>query len=683
MTMSPPPDRSAKPPLIAPLALALLGLLAVAGSARAQIEGYGIAREIAKAVEKKEYGRARRMLDEVREPLQKKALAWQVYQFKESGARFHEIVGLLRTIERWPNFGRIAERAEDAIAASDNPREIVSWFAASPPRTGSGWMAYVAALSKRGDEAGAEKAVVQAWRSVLLSAEDERAILKQYHGSVKPEDDRVRLAFLLRARREADVQRLLARSALPSDEREAAAIRLLMQARNAAAPDEIEARLAKLPADLRQSADLLFDEIMWHRRAERFEAAGRILAAAPPDLLHSARWWTEGSRVVRELLAAGKPEDAYRVAAGHTQSAGEGLATMEFLAGWIALRRLEKPAAALAHFRRIHGWTSAALSRSRAAYWAGRAAAATGDAAGAERWFVHGAAHPHTFYGQLSIVALGRSSIALPADIAASEVARKRFAETELPRAAAFFLAIGSVDAARVVLMHLAMEAETAADYALIADFAASGGIERREIAVRAARRGARFDVPLFAFGFPKLELPSESRVEPAFILALARQESEFYLGAVSATGARGLMQIMPATAQQVARQLKLPYELDRLTTDAAYNLRLGSHFLERMVERYDGSYAIAAAAYNAGPGRVGQWLAKYGDPRKDNVDLIDWIETIPFEETRNYVQRVLENLAIYRQRSGLRALGAPPASLWRPVPAEALKVAEVPPPLP
>ncbi len=682
------PDRHARPARRPARGFVGSALIAVAlalpvDAARAQIESYGAAKDVMTALEKKEYGKARRLLDEVREPLQKKALAWQVYQAKESGARFTEIVALLKSMPGWPNLARLAERAEESIGASESPNAIVGWFAASPPRTAQGWIAYVAALSKRGDDAAADRAITQLWRTVPLSADEESFFLKQHFRSLKPDDDRVRLAMLLRARREADVQRLLNRAALPSDEREAATVRLLMQARNAAAPDQIEAQLAKLPEALRNAADLRFDEMLWHRRAERYEAAGAILADAPADEANAARWWTEGNRVVRELLAAGKPDEAYRAAKGHKQAAGEGLATMEFLAGWIALRNLGRPDDALKHFQTIDRLTTAALSKSRAAYWAGRASAKAGKAEDAARWYGHGAGYPHTFYGQLSIAELGRANLVLPADLAPSDLARKRFAEQELPRVAGFFLAIGHVEPARSALMHLAMEAETTEDYALIADFASSAGIERREVTVRAVRRGARFNVPLFALGYPTLDLPAENRLEPAFVFSLTRQESEFHIGAKSPSGARGLMQLMPATAKQVAGQIKMPYDLDRLTADPAYNLRLGTYFLDRMVERYDGSFALAAAAYNAGPGRVGQWLAKYGDPRKDKIDLIDWIETIPFDETRNYVHRVLENLAVYRQRSGLRALGNPPLALWRPVSAEALTAPIEPPPLP
>jgi soluble lytic murein transglycosylase len=206
---------------------------------------------------------------------------------------------------------------------------------------------------------------------------------------------------------------------------------------------------------------------------------------------------------------------------------------------------------------------------------------------------------------------------------------------------------------------------------------------QRREVAVRAARRASVYNVPLFALGFPTIELPGGSKIEPAFAFAIIRQESEFYLGAVSPTGALGLMQLMPATARQTAQRLKLRYDRAKLAGDETYNLKLGTAFLAHLVDRYDGSYALAAAAYNGGPGNLRKWLARYGDPRQGKVDIVDWIESIPFDETRNYVQRVLENLAIYRQRMGMKSLSATPGALWRPPKGDELDFAKEPPPLP
>ncbi len=664
---------------------AALVALAVSTSARAQTAtsdaGLRSAKDVLGALEKREFGKARPLLGEIKDPLQKKALAWHVHQHKDVHARFPEYIALLPSLKSWPNYGKLVERAEESIGASEDPERVAAWFKSNAPRSADGWIAYVAALVKLGRDAEADPLIKQVWHLVPMKAEQESFFQRQYYRTLTPEDDLARLALLLRAGKREEAQRLISRAALPSEERSAAELRLKLQS-DIGGAEEIDAALAKLPERLRNAADLRYDELRWHRRGQRLEAAGAVLEKAPADVAHAARWASEGNRVVRELLGAGKGEEAYRAAAGHRQPSGEGLAAMEFLAGWIALGKRGRPADAAEHFARIYESSSAAISRARGAYWAARAATATKDTEAAQRWYVSAAGHPHTFYGQLAIAALGRDRLALPADVHVGETARFAFAKLELPRAARLFAELGEHEAAHAILVHLAMEAVEPLAYALIADFASAKELDRREAAVRVARRGARGSVPLFELGFPVIDLPPANRLEPAFVLALMRQESEFYSRAVSPAGARGLMQLMPGTAQQMAAAAKLPYNRERLTADSDYNLRLGTLFLHRLVERYDGSYALAAAAYNAGPGRVAKWLETHGDPRK-GVDLLDWIETIPFDETRNYVQRVLENLAIYRHRAGLRSLSRPPEQIWRPAPADTLRLPDEPPPSP
>ncbi len=663
-------------------ALAVVAIAAQAPAQTAPDPELRPAKDVLAALEKKEFGKARQLLDEIKDPLHKKALAWHVHQHKDVQARFADYAALLPGLKSWPNYAKLVERAEDSIGASEDPERVVAWFKHNVPRSADGWIAYVAALVKLARDAEADPLIKQVWHLVPMKSEQESFFQRQYHRTIAPDDDRARLALLLRAGKKDEAQRLLNRAALPTDERDAAEVRLKMQAGNGSV-DDIGAALAKLPETLRHGADLRFDELRWHRRAQRHEAAGLVLEKAPADAAHAARWANEANRVVRELLAGGKPEEAYRAASGHRQPPGENFAAMEFLAGWVALGKLKRAAEAGAHFRKIHDQSGAAISQARGAYWAGRAAAVANDAAAAERWYIVAAGYPHTFYGQLAAAALGRERLVLPADLEVTGTARRSFAALELPRAARLFAALGEPEAAHALLVHLAMDAAEPQAYALIADFASSKDLDRREAAVRAVRRGARSSVPLFELGFPVIDLPPANRIESAYVLALMRQESEFYALAVSPAGARGLMQLMPATAQQMASAAKLPYNRDRLTTDPDYNLRLGTLFLQRLVDRYDGSYALTAAAYNAGPGRVGQWLERYGDPRKGGPELLDWIETIPFDETRNYVQRVLENLAIYRHRAGLKSLSPQPGQIWRAVPADALRLPERPPPLP
>ncbi|MCW5773273.1 MAG: lytic transglycosylase domain-containing protein, partial [Rhodospirillaceae bacterium] len=617
----------------------------------------------------------------LKEPLSRKALLWRLGPVKEVPLSFAELAALYRSTKDWPLAARIAERAEDALGSGEADATVVAWFADAPPRSVRGWTTYIAALARAGKADEARDTARRAWTNVAFSAKDEAAFQARFGRYLAPEQDRLRIFLLLRLRRVDQARALWARALLPAEDKAAIALRIAMQGRGGL-PGEIDAIAARLPQAVATDADFLFDRLRWNRIGQRYEAAAKVLEQVPREDDEARRWRIEGARVVRELVDAGKPEPAYRAAAAFSNAEGETWATMEFLAGWIALRKLSRPAVALGHFQRLFEKSGAAITRGRGAYWAARAARAVGDKDAAQRWLIQAAGYPHVFYGQLAIAELGHERLTLPADTVADEATRQAVAGEDKVRAAALFAALGDDEAARMLLLDVAMEAKDAMRWAAVADIAANGA-RRREVAVRAARRAGIRNVPLYATGFPTLDLPDQSKVEPAFALAIIRQESEFNLAAVSPAGARGLMQLMPATARQTARRLKLRYELGKLTSDETYNLRLGTEFLGHFVERYGGLYPLAAAAYNGGPGNLNKWLARYGDPRDGKTDMIDWIESIPFEETRNYVQRVMENLAIYRQRLGLKPLSPTPWALWRPPAGDSLKAAPEAPPLP
>jgi soluble lytic murein transglycosylase len=609
-----------------------------------------------------EWAKARDAVSALADPFQKRALLWRLAAEKDSGLRFPDLAALLAETRGWPRLDAIRERAEAALGASERAEDVVAHFLAHPPRTGEGWRAYVAALSLLGLEEDAAAAALRAWRAAPMAEKDEAAFARAHEKAFGAADHAARAALYLRLGRLPEALRNLAR--LPADASERPLLELRLAVRQGAlAPAEAEARRAKLADAEKADAWLVFDLATAHRRARRYAEAAALFAEAPAGSEHIAAWWREAERTARELLAEKKDREAYRAVAAHRFEGGEGMATLDGLAGWIALRRLDDLAAAEKHFTRLWERSFTALTRARAAFWLARVATRRGDAAAAKAWLERAAAHPHYFYGQMAALDLGRAALDLPVDPALSAEARAAFAAEDLPRAAALFAAIGDGEGARLALLHLVQGAETVERHALVADLAL--GLERVEAAVRAGRRAGLRNAPLLGTSWPTPKLPDGISVEAAFVYAIARQESEFHPGAVSRAGARGLMQLMPATAAEVARQMKLPYSREKLTEDPDYNLRLGAHFLGQVTGRFDGAYFIAAAAYNAGPKRAEEWIARYGDPRRD-VDPLDWIEQIPFEETRTYVQRVMENLVVYRHKAGTLRLVKPPSSLWR-----------------
>jgi soluble lytic murein transglycosylase len=320
----------------------------------------------------------------------------------------------------------------------------------------------------------------------------------------------------------------------------------------------------------------------------------------------------------------------------------------EFLCGDIALRFLKNPTLAFEHFSRVLARVNTPAGKARAAYWSGRAAQAQDKPQLAAKWFAAGAEHGATFYGQLAAHQLGNDAPPHPLPeprVSAAELAE--FNSRELIQAAALLAAAGDREHLRTFLLQQADLAKSAMDFSMIASFAEQHG--RINVAIIVARRSIDAGMPLMIHGYPITTLPDGGTAEKPLLLAIVRTESAFDQEAVSPAGARGLMQLMPGTAATIARQAQLPYSIDRLTSDGVYNITLGRTYIERLLDDFGGSYALAIAAYNAGPGRIRQWLRDYGDPRGREIDMVDWIEAIPFTETRLYTQRVLESLQIYR----------------------------------
>ncbi len=440
--------------------------------------------------------------------------------------------------------------------------------------------------------------------------------------------------------------------------------RTLAQARLALRRDDLsaETRIAAIPAAELTDPGLVLDRAAWLRRRNRLGDARQVWLASgeaaqrnAPDE-HRLAYWTERNLLVRRLLRSGDDAGAYAVAALPGQTAAEPTAAAEFLAGFIALRRLHDPAAAIRHFETLASVSNAAITQARAHYWLGRAATEAGRPAAAEYGLA--SAWPTTFYGQLAALALDPDPAALTTRLrAAHDPAWTRdealdFGGGELIRAAGLLNAWGDPGPARAFLLRADEQASVPSQRALAAHLATGLGLP--DVAVAIARRMGRDGLMLPDAGWPTpVQPPLDRGPDRAAVLALMRQESSFDPQAVSPSGALGLMQLMPATAQAVARQLAVPTSPAALTGDGSHNMRLGTAYLAAMMEQFGGSLPLAFAAYNAGPHRVAEWLAENGDPREDATRMIDWIELIPFDETRNYVQRVLENVVMYRARSG------------------------------
>jgi soluble lytic murein transglycosylase len=618
------------------------------------------------AARKHQWKTARRLAARGDNRLARKVLDWLALQDEAAGARFHAISRFLGDNPTWPHQRRLRLRAEAVMGRSLSARAVIDWFERYPPLSSMGRLRQAEALLKSGRRKEGLAVLRKSWIEGRFSRAEERRILRRHRRDLTQADQIARLDRALWDSARATSRRALYR--VPGDIKSLGAARLALIEH---APG-VDAAIARVPPALQSNPGLIYERVRWRRQNGLDDSARALLLRAPDDpraLVRPDKWWRERRIQVRKALAEHDETLAYDLARHHGQGltqkqtkdgatptvsaayARARLAEAEWLAGWIALRFLDEPGRALEHFTRLYQAVRTPVSRARAAYWAGRAAGAGGDETTAQNWFTIAARFPTTFYGQLAplsrqkLAALPR---ALPPSPSAQDIAA--FNANELVRTARVLAALGQADLLRPFIAALRIAAPGAAMRALAADLAIRLG--RPDLAVHGARLARRDGLMLLNAGYPLAPLPPTS-LEKALVLAIVRQESGFYPRARSYRGALGMMQLMPFTARATARRIGVPFAASRLTSDANYNLLIGSAHLAELVEAYRGSYVLAIAAYNAGPAAVAHWIRLFGDPRDAEVDTIDWLEMIPYRETRNYVQRVLEALPLYRLRLG------------------------------
>ena len=579
-------------------------------------------------------------------------LDWASVRFGGTAVDFDRLVTYLRTDPDWPGQAWMRRRAEEMLVSERKPADLVrAFFATSRPVTASGKLALAQVMRADGLPEDAAALVRDAWRTDTFGRELETRIQAEFPDVLGPADHRFRMERALfkenwdGARRAAE----LAGRGYDAIVR----LRVAVDAKSPAAAKLIDA----VPPALRSDTSVLFARAQLLRRAEKAEEAAKVVAEVPrdPDLLVDGdEWWTERRLIARKLLDSGDAAGAYAVASGHGATGAEKRIEAEFHCGWIALRFLKDQGLAARHFARAAAIAATPISIARAAYWQGRAAEAAARPDEARAFYGRAAREGTTYYGQLAGNRVGLPQVAIrpPLDPAGPE----RMAAARGPVAAGIGLlyAAGLRDVAMLLIVDMARTWPKVADLEAVAELSLAYRDARALLVLgkAATQRGLPLDERAFpVIGVPAFE-PVPNSVDPALVHAIARQESAFDPTAQSPVGARGLMQLMPATAAATARKFGVEYEPGRLT-DATYNARLGSAHLTELMENWRGSYILTFASYNAGPGNVRKWIEAYGDPRREGVDPIDWVERIPFSETRNYVQRVMENMQVYRRRLG------------------------------
>jgi soluble lytic murein transglycosylase len=595
--------------------------------------------------------------DKITDGAAKKLATWYEYKVGDLDAQAEDIEAFRLANPDWPGQDELRERAEIALFVGDaSPERVRAFFADAAPSTGAGKVALASAYLKEGNEAAARELISSAWRDYQLGQTVEKKILAKYGSMLTKEDHQARIDKLLFPDSESSAEAALRISKLlPPAEQKKVAARIAVVKRGANAGKLFDA----LPASTTNGdVGLLYNRIQWLRRKDRDQEAWKMLLDAPSEpaqLIDPDGWWSERRLNCRIALNAGQPRIAYDIAAKHGPISGDAYVEAEFLAGWVALRFLNEPRVALEHFLALRTAAKGSKNIALAEYWLGRAALALGDTGTAVVHF-HGAAkYPQYYYGQLGRQALD----AAPANLTVTptplptEAEIQSFFANDAARAIGIALANDMERVTAQFFLALSRRLTNPGEVVLLAELAKLSG--NPQIALRLAKIAFNRDIPIGDYALPIGVLPEyksllTDRVDPALVHALSRQESEFNAAAKSPVGAAGFMQLMPGTAKAVAKAYKVKFVSAQLT-NPTYNVQLGEAHLRDLIDSYGGSYIMTLAAYNAGGGRVQEWVRAFGDPRKPGVDPIDWVERIPFTETRDYVKKIMEALQLYRSR--------------------------------
>ena len=539
------------------------------------------------------------------------------------------------------------ESALDTETASDE--QIIRLLGGQMPRAIDARIALAAAYVTDGQTARAARIARSIWVDNFLSSKSETKVQQKLGKLLTQKDYWDRAVHLLMHDRATGTERIMDR--LTPAQQSLAKARIAVSRKSA----NIAALMDAVDPSLRGHSLFYFALAQWRRDNGDLEGAVSALdQVTSGDVPDAAEFWYERRLIIRRALAENNADLAYRAAAHYVAGPEGRLVEARFHAGWVALEYLDDPATAAQQFRDMAKLSTLQDSVSQAQYWLGRAERALGNETAAVAAFEKAARFDHLFYGQLAREALGQPVVTIRA-LPEWRERQPIFDTLPLVRAARLLAGNGQKHMAEPLVRRLTYAISDPGDFVLAARLAQE--IDAHNVAVLIGDRADQLGIPLDLFHYPKDGIPSGTKLaltDTATVYAVARQESHFDVDAISSSGARGLMQLMPSTAKDVAKRLGITYSPSRLTSDPAYNLLLGSTYLKGQLDRFDNSLLLAAAAYNAGGGNVNKWLKLYGDPRKSNVDAVNWVELIPFVETRKYVQKVMANYLIYRARLGL-----------------------------
>ena len=621
--------------------------------------------KISKYYNKKDFEIAKKAISEMKKSkwstslgIAKKAKNKSIYNFiqwrhlltKGNQASFYDYKVFIDQNSRYPRIGRLKYLAEHKLStAKVSPKKIINWFSVDQPLSGYGKMILGESFILTGEKNKGAKLIKDGWITADLSKNELRFYRKKFKKYLNADDYIKRADYLAWNSKRWDLKRLL--RYLPTDYELLYTARYILMTKGYG----VDQAIKNVPTKLKNDAGLNYDRLKWRRKRGRVDSSLEILLNIKNNkeyLVKPEKWWKEREIISRALIYKKNYETAYKISSNHGMSSGSDFAAAEWLSGWIALSFLKDPLLAKDHFQNFYENVNYPISTSRGAYWLARTYEKLGNKDQSNKWYKEASKFLTTYYGQLAFLKLNpNGKFELEKDMVVDDKYRKVFFNKELVKITYLLDELKNDKYTKFILRHLANDNIPNGSEILAAELATN--IERYDFAIQISKISSYQKRFHNKFNYPIISTPKTINgrkiPESAFILSIIRQESEFDLSANSHAGAKGLMQLMPYTAKLVSKQAKLPYSKSRLTTDPEYNINLGSHYIAGLILQYDGAYPFAVAAYNAGPNRVKYWKKLNKNPQKKQIDYVDWVELIKFRETRNYVQRVLENYNVYR----------------------------------
>ena len=621
--------------------------------------------EISKYFNKKDFAIAKKAISEMEKSQWTKALStssrakdksinnfiqWNYLLTNGNQASFFDYLTFIDKNNDYPRIDRIRYLAEQKLDTKEiSPKKIINWFGNNEPLSGFGKMILGESNILIGNVELGKKQIKEGWKEADLSANQLKFFRSKFKKYLDEKDYINRAEYLAWNNKYWDLKRIL--PYLPKDYELLYNARQLLMSKSYGVDEAIK----NVPDKFVNDAGLNYDRLKWRRKRGRIDGSVEILLNVKNTkdyLVRPDLWWEEREIISRSLIYDKKFELAYKISSNHGLTEGSEFAEAEWMSGWIALSFLKDPLLAKDHFLNFYNNVSYPISTARGAYWLGKTFKTLKDKEQSNKWFEEATKYLTTYYGQLAFIELNpKGNFELEKDMEVDTKYKINFYDKELVKIIYLLDELDKDKYTKNILRHIANDNVAAGSEILAAELATNIGrfdyaIQISKIASYEKRFHNKYNYPIIST--PKL-INGRKIPESAFILSIIRQESEFDMSANSHAGAKGLMQLMPYTAKLVSKQAKLPYSKSRLTTDPEYNINLGSHYIAGLILDYDGAYPFAVAAYNAGPNRVKYWKKINKDPQKNQINYVDWIELIKFRETRNYVQRVLENYNVYR----------------------------------